>query len=486
MIVLTHVTLAVEQGRDGKFNFEVPSSAGSSRPEVDPMDVSLADVALVYTDRQNGNEWRAESCDMQSGRLQISAAKTADLINSLAITGAASCKQIQTRKLALSDVTFKLDAKQGLFEFKDITMRAYDGRGSGDVHANFTGHVPSYRVHYVLASFRIEAFWKNFSQKKIGAGLMNFSTDLTLSGYTVRELTASSVGEASLRGSHLTLATGDLDGELSRYESTQEFSLIDVGAFLVAGPLGVAVTKGYDFARVLGGTGGSSEIPSLTSEWHIEHGVALAKDVAMTTTKNRIALKGALDFVNDHFQDVTVALVDKQGCVRVSRLHAARSANRTWRSPTFWCRRPALCVRYSNRRNICWAGTARCFTQARCRRLSERSQCGLFQDPLHVFLDVAELRLHLAEVLLHVAFCLQHLVAHKSAAGFLDAPFRLCDAPLNLIFVDAHDVLLSGLGRPGTSESKSGCLVGLYGVVRIGDRMRKNMRAIAKYAHHPA
>jgi AsmA protein len=90
-----------------------------------------------------------------------------------------------------------------------------------------------------------------------------------------------------------------------------------VGAFLVAGPLGVAVTKCYDFARVLGSTGGSSEIPSLTSEWHIEHGVAVAKDVAMTTTKNRIALKGALDFVNDRFQDVTVALVDKQGCVRV-------------------------------------------------------------------------------------------------------------------------------------------------------------------------
>jgi uncharacterized protein involved in outer membrane biogenesis len=318
-IVLTHVTLALEQGRDGKFNFEVPSSAGSSRPEVDPTDVALADVSLVYTDKQNGNEWRAESCDMPSGRWQISAAKTADLINSLAITGAASCKQIQTRKLALSDVKFKLDAKQGLFEFRDISMRAYDGRGSGDVHANFTGHVPTYRVHYVLASFRIEEFWKNFSQKKIGAGLMNFSTDLTLSGYTVRELTASSVGEASLRGSNLTLATGDLDGELSRYESTQKFSLIDVGAFLVAGPLGVAVTKGYDFARVLDSTGGSSEIPSLTSEWRIEHGVAFAKDVAMTTTKNRIALKGALDFVNDRFQDVTVALVNKQGCVRVQQ-----------------------------------------------------------------------------------------------------------------------------------------------------------------------
>jgi uncharacterized protein involved in outer membrane biogenesis len=319
VIVLTHVTLAIEQGRDGRFNFASPASAPSSRPQVDPTDVSLADASLVYTDKQNGNEWRAESCDMQSGRLQIAAAKTADLINGLAITGAASCKKIQTRKLTLSDVKFKLDAKQGLFEFRDITMRAYDGRGSGDVHANFTGHVPTYRVHYVLASFRIEEFWKNFSQKKIGAGLMSFSTDLTLSGYTVRELTESSVGEASLRGSNLTLATGDLDGELSHYESSQKFSLIDVGAFLIAGPLGLAVTKGYDFARLLDTKGGSSEIPSLTSEWQIEHGVALAKDVAMTTTKNRIALKGALDFVNDRFQDVTVALVNKQGCVRVQQ-----------------------------------------------------------------------------------------------------------------------------------------------------------------------
>jgi uncharacterized protein involved in outer membrane biogenesis len=319
VIALTHVTLAIEHGRDGRLNFEVPSPAVGARSQVDSTDVSLADVTLAYTDKQNGNEWRAGSCDLQSGRLQISAASTADLINSLVITGSVSCKQIQTRKLTMSDVKFKFDAKQGLFEFRDITMRAYDGHGSGNVHANFTGHVPAYRVHYVLASFRIEEFWKGFSQKKVGAGLMNFSTDLTLSGYTVQEMTQSSVGEASLRGSNLTLAFGDLDGELSRYQSTQKFSLIDVGAFLVAGPLGLAATKGYDFARVLDSAGGSSEIPSLTSDWQIEHGVARARDVAMTTKKNRLALKGSLDFVNDRFEDVTVALVNKQGCVRVQQ-----------------------------------------------------------------------------------------------------------------------------------------------------------------------
>jgi hypothetical protein len=88
---------------------------------------------------------------------------------------------------------------------------------------------------------------------------------------------------------------------------------------LFAGPLGVAVTKGYDYAKVIGSSGGSSRIQKLVSEWHIERGVAQAKDVAMTTETNRVALKGGLDFVNASYQDVTVAVVGPQGCVQVQQ-----------------------------------------------------------------------------------------------------------------------------------------------------------------------
>lgn|SRR5271165_2847892 len=318
-IGLAHVALTVEQGRDGKFNFEGPSSATGILPAFDLADVSLADVTVIYTDKQNGNQWRAGPCDVQASRIQMLAVRAAELTHGLVIAAAVSCEQIQTRKLLMTDVKFALDAKQASWEFRGITMRAYDGHGSGEVHANFSGRVPTYRVHYVLSMFRVAEFWKTLSQQKIGEGVMDFSTDLTLSGYTVREMTRSSVGTASLRGSNLTLAIGDLDRELSRYESTQNFDLIDVGAFLLAGPLGVAVTKGYDYARVFGSAGGSSEIPRFISEWQIEHGVAQATDVAMTTNKNRLALHGSLDFVGEQFQDVTVALVDEQGCVRVQQ-----------------------------------------------------------------------------------------------------------------------------------------------------------------------
>jgi hypothetical protein len=39
----------------------------------------------------------------------------------------------------------------------------------------------------------------------------------------------------------------------------------------------------------------------------------------MATKENRIALQGRLDFVNDQFDDVTVALVDSKGCVKVQQ-----------------------------------------------------------------------------------------------------------------------------------------------------------------------
>ncbi|MDD5763148.1 MAG: AsmA family protein, partial [bacterium] len=48
-----------------------------------------------------------------------------------------------------------------------------------------------------------------------------------------------------------------------------------------------------------------------------ERGIARAKDVAMATNEHRIALVGSLDFVNERFDDVAMAVVDGKGCVKV-------------------------------------------------------------------------------------------------------------------------------------------------------------------------
>ena len=52
--------------------------------------------------------------------------------------------------------------------------------------------------------------------------------------------------------------------------------------------------------------------------------MAHAKDVALATRENRIALRGGLDFVNEQFENLTVAAIDAKGCVRVQQtLHGS-------------------------------------------------------------------------------------------------------------------------------------------------------------------
>ena len=146
---------------------------------------------------------------------------------------------------------------------------------------------------------------------------MDFSASLSMQGTTGAQMAQTAAGEISLRGDDLTLAGHDLDREISRFKSSQSFNLVDVGAIFLAGPMGLAVTKGYNFASLFKGSGGNSRINTLVSHWRVEHGVAQARDVAFATAENRIALQGGLDFVNGQFADVTVAVIDAKGCAKV-------------------------------------------------------------------------------------------------------------------------------------------------------------------------
>jgi AsmA protein len=199
-------------------------------------------------------------------------------------------------------------------------MSIFGGQVAGDLHADLSGPVPLCRIRCSLPHFRIEEFLKTLSPEKAAEGAMDFSASLSMQGNSTSQMVQTAAGEVSLRGENLTLVGNDLDRRLSRFESSQNFNLVDVGAVFFAGPLGLAVTKGYNFASLFRGSGGSSRIGTLVSDWSLERGVARAKDVALATAKNRIALQGGLDFVNGRFADVTVAVIDARGCARVRQV----------------------------------------------------------------------------------------------------------------------------------------------------------------------
>jgi AsmA protein len=318
-IELKRLVIAIERDYDGKLNVDAVSEANGTLPTLAVDKVSVSDASLTYADKQSGKGFEAAGCNLNVSRLRLSPGERADLLKNLSLAAKLACAQFRTKDFTASDLRLSVDGQDGILSFDAITMQLFDGRGSGNVRADFTGSVPMYHVRYHLAQFRLEEFFKNLSQKSIGEGSMDFSATLSLRGRTMTTaaLMPTVGGVASLRGDNLRLAIGNLDEKLSRYDSSQSFNLVDVAAFFFAGPLGLAITRGYDFARVFQGAEGTTTIRTLVSEWQVEHGVAQARDVAMATTENRIALKGNLDFVSGRYDEVTVADIDAKGCAKV-------------------------------------------------------------------------------------------------------------------------------------------------------------------------
>src|SRR3984885_6309934 len=181
-IELRHVTLSIERSRDGKFNFVGSSPGASAIPDIQSTDVALFDLTFIYTNRQEGTSVQAGPCDVQASDLRIAATSGADLMKHLSFSAQVSCEQIKTRVLPMSDVKFSAQCAKGVLETNNAVLRAFGGRGTATLRAEFTGAVPAYRLHGVLSKFQLDEFSKNFSQKKVGEGLLEFSTDLKMSG----------------------------------------------------------------------------------------------------------------------------------------------------------------------------------------------------------------------------------------------------------------------------------------------------------------
>jgi AsmA protein len=276
------------------------------------------DATIVYTDLRLEQPIEAAACSVEMQGLRLPGGSLS-LMKDVTFTADVACGSLHKGPARLADVTFAAEAKGGVLQLKPVALRAFDAKGTWRIQADYSSAAPRYALEGSFAQVPIQELFKALALKQTAAGRVDMSATLSLQGKTEKELRQSLAGRVSLRGKDLTLNGSDLDQAFARFEATQSFSLVDAGAFFIAGPLGLVLTKGYDFAKIYQGAGGSSHIQTLVSDWKIERGVAHAQDVAMATKANRIALQGGLDFVNERFDDVTMALVDPKGCARVQQ-----------------------------------------------------------------------------------------------------------------------------------------------------------------------
>lgn len=328
--------LAIERTAEGTLNVERLAKAVTLLGMLDGASVSASDGTLLYADAKSGRRIEATGFGLTVKRMRLANEKGAGLLKGLSVAAEIRCREIRTQGFSASDLKASIHGKDGVVRFAPVTMGLFGGKGTGNLTADFSGAAPRYELRCALPRFRVEQFLAMLSPQGTAAGAMDFTASLSMQGATATELLEAATGEIALRGADLTLVGSDLDRALGRFESSQSFNLVDVGAVLLAGPMGLAVTRGYGLASLFRGSGGRTDIRSLVSVWRIEGGVAHAQDVALATGRNRLALKGGLDFVHGRFADMTLAALDAEGCAKVRQEIRGELSNPVVEKPRFF------------------------------------------------------------------------------------------------------------------------------------------------------
>lgn len=339
-IELQEPVILLERYQDGSYNVRSPEP----RVTLNLIHVLVANATFHYNDALLATQYEANTCNLD---LQGSRPLTRDSWEQLADLDLAAefdCAELRKDELSVTALKFSALAQEGVLQLEPLSVQMFGARGTGQVRADYTGAVPVYQLSYGLPQFRIDDLFRMLIPRRTpdgvlvegapeeGAlvegtlvegtlveGLMDFTTTLSTQGETLLEAQRALSGVIALRGENLVINGADVDERLARFESSQNFNLVDAGAFLLAGPLGLVVTKGYNFANIFWEAGTRSEIPSLVSDWEVAEGVAEARYVMMTTNENRLALKGGLDFPDQQFNNMSIALLDANGCARVEQ-----------------------------------------------------------------------------------------------------------------------------------------------------------------------
>jgi uncharacterized protein involved in outer membrane biogenesis len=318
-VELVKPVFSIVRFKNGMFSLEKPGRA-LWEMLLSVRKISISQGSLVYTDETSGEKIEVGESNLSIRNFFPGETDSSEPFENISFTGDIECKMLKIYNFTLSNLVMRAAGEKGILDINPVSMNIFGGTGNANIHVDATGSAPHYRVICGLNRVRIEELLQQYSLKtnpqKTIEGPINFSADLTATGKTADEVKRWLNGNVSLKGENLTLYNIDIDALITNYERSQHLSLLDVGAFLIAGPLGTLITKSYNFIGLYEASqGGTGSIRKLVSVWNVKNGIAEARDVALATKTQRVAMKGGLNFLNERFVDVTVAALNQRGCI---------------------------------------------------------------------------------------------------------------------------------------------------------------------------
>lgn len=296
--------------RIGDINAKVKAIKGTF--DVEPLSAG----SLAYYNTKTKQKTELKGLTINAKNLSI-ADTPGGLIRVLSFTGNMDCRELYVKDLKIAAVRGGVKIDKGMISLTPLTLNVFGGNGEGDAFGDMSKADAVYRLNLKVLKIDFKKFSEYFKMNNVIGGKSDLFVAVTIKEREGLSLLKETEGTVAIEGRNLTIYSMDLDQVLTKYETSQKFNLVDLGAFFVAGPLSTVALKGFRYGDLfVHAHGGHGTVTKLVSRWRIKHGKAEALDCALATQHHRIALKGMLNLVSEHYENVTVAILDEKGCAK--------------------------------------------------------------------------------------------------------------------------------------------------------------------------
>jgi len=334
-ITLNDLSLDVTKFKNGKFNFEVRQPSGakvkkevpkqenakakeSRLPKINISEVRLKNANINFVDLKTKSKAKAQDINIAIDNIGYDASKKG--LNVLSFEATTKIKDVIFNQYNAKDISVNLDLKDAIANLKNLKLTMYDSLATAKGKLNLNKKIPFLQIEADVSDFKLASFSKEYIKKDILSGNVRVHKKFTLSLGDVNTIKRTLNGVAIVDGKNVGIKGFDLDKILSGYNKAKNVNLKDVGASLVAGPLGFLLSKSGDMSGIYGGANsGTTLLKHLHIEIKIAKGIADLSDVAMATGKNRVAIKGKLSLLNERFLGVKLGVMDTNNCAKYSQ-----------------------------------------------------------------------------------------------------------------------------------------------------------------------
>ena len=240
-----------------------------------------------------------------------------EMVTRLRISNSVKIASLKIKNYELSDIFLKGKIADGKVNINPVTFKIYDGKFEGSIAVDLSDDEPKFNIKYKIKQADIEQIFKQRKVPELLSGRVNLLSRITTRGNNVESLLENAEADIALFGEDLLFKKYDIDRALVGFDKVTSFDMIDL-AGVVAGPLGIILVNTYDAYEMKADLdkGGQTKIVKLMASWKIKNLVASARDVAIKTPKNRIAIKGDIDLKEARIQRLYIGILNKKGCAK--------------------------------------------------------------------------------------------------------------------------------------------------------------------------